>query len=245
MAAKGAYAKDGTPRSKAPQKDADGNWYCPVCGRASGFRNNMAVLAHMKACRPGKPAISELVGEPPRSSSSLYVPTASETAQFNGMAAIMARLDQMAAVQANHSKIFGNHLQHQSLAAAKTPPPSPAPSSFSMTDMVKWGAVALGTIAVAQQLSAPAPRVIAVAPLSEGAQRIKKIADDAKAKKCAAQWQARAEGHDVEIEEECLAPEERAKPKRKAAAGKALGLGHIAGLVKDVAAISSSFKKLV
>jgi len=151
MGTRGTHASDGTPRCSEPKQDAEGRWFCPACGRAEGFKSKMAVLGHLRSCRPGKPALRELLGTPampPASSSSVDVPTPNESAQINGMGAILSRLDQMQAVQAQHSRALGNHITHLSGQTA-TSPTAPV-GGFSWGKAAAWGGVAVLGLAVAQ-----------------------------------------------------------------------------------------------
>lgn len=236
------HAKDGTPRCSDPQQDAAGNWYCPACGRASGFKSRMAVLGHLRNCRPGKPALDDLLGPAAALpvSSSVYLPSPNEAAQINGMGAILSRLDQMASVQAQHSRALGNHITHLSAQSAAS-----APSSFSMTDVVKWGGMAvMGLYAVSQLTTKPPtpPSWLSWYKPSDSTVRIQQKVDESKAARCAAIWKAKAEGQSVEIDADCLAPEPPSKtsPARSGAGS----LKQLAGFVKDAAAMASAIKKL-
>lgn len=240
MSARTTHASDGTPRCSEPQRDGAGRWFCPACGRAEGFKSKMAVLGHLRSCRPGKPAIRALLEEPKPAPSPVYLPTPTEAAQINGMGAILSRLDQMAAVQAQHSKALGNHITHLSAASA-----APAAGlGFSMADVVKWGGLAMLGLSLVDRLKPPRPSpVVSWFPPSEGAQRMAAKKERYDAARCAAQWKAKAEGHDVEIEPACLAIEdEPVEARRRSSVGT---VKELAGMVRDVASTVKSFKALV
>jgi len=245
MGTRGTHASDGTPRCSEPQQDAAGRWFCPACGRAEGFKSKMAVLGHLRSCRPGKPAIRELL-EPMKPQSSVYLPTPNEAAQINGMGAILSRLDQMSAVQAQHSKALGNHITHLSAQTASAAP-SPV-SSLSLKEMVKWGGLAVLGISLMDRLT-PKPSPVLSWPVgftpSESTQRMSKKMTAATAAKCAALWKARAEGQDVEMDDECLgdadAPVRPASRKKKSVQS----IAELAGAAKEALSLTKSIQGLL
>jgi hypothetical protein len=244
MGTRGTHASDGTPRCSEPQQDAAGNWFCPACGRAEGFKSKMAVLGHLRSCRPGKPAIRDLLDPKPAKAapSPVYLPTPNEAAQINGMGAILSRLDQMAAVQAQHSKALGNHIEHLSAKAVPAAPPPPAASSWSLDSVVKWGGLAVLGLSLVDRL-APARASSAFAsvfPPSESVRRMaaKKARFDAS--RCAAQWKAKAEGEEIEIDPECLAVDEEPPARRRPVAV----MKDIAGLARDFSTTLKAVKSL-
>ena len=243
MGRSSTHASDGTPRCSEPQQDAEGRWFCPACGRAEGFASKMAVLGHLRACRPGKPAIQELLNPKPAKASPVYLPTPNEAAQINGMGAILSRLDEMAAVQAQHSKALGNHIEHLSARAA---PAASAPSApaVSWDSVVKWGGLAVLGLSLVDRLS-PSSRPVSafssVFPPSESAKRIASKKARFDAARCAAQWRAKAEGHDVDVDPECLSADEEPPARRRPMAS----VKEIAGLTRDLSSMWKSVKGLL
>lgn len=151
-------AADGTLRAREPYQDEAGNWCCGACGRAHGFKSKHAVLGHLRACRPGKPAIDALMadaGKPPAATGrALYIPTQAEVTavgmEISGAAelrAMMSKIDSVIAGQQRTAVALGNHITHLSAqngtsASAK----AAAPSAFSWG---KFAAVAGGAVAAA------------------------------------------------------------------------------------------------
>ena len=240
MGTRGTHASDGTPRCSEPKQDAEGRWFCPACGRAEGFKSKMAVLGHLRSCRPGKPALGALLGTPaapPAPASSVYLPTPNEAAQINGMGAILARLDAMQSVQAQHTKALGNHITH--LSAATVAPATGG--GVSMTDVVKWGGLAVLGLAVVDRFSSrSAGRSLPVGYTpSESTKRMMAKREQFDAARCATQWKAKAEGQEVEIDPACLSIEEPEQPESKPSV---LSIKQIAGLVRDVASTGKALK---
>jgi len=172
-------AADGTPLARDPKQDAQGNWYCPACGRASGFKNKMAVLGHLRACRPGRPNLGELlVMEPPEVPSmkvpTIYLPTKTESAQIVSLNDVVVKLDHVLAQQASmaktqnhHSRLLGNHLGHIGLANAQSPAEE---SSFDVATILKWGGVVLLGVLILRELF-PSRGSVALAGVPVGERR--------------------------------------------------------------------------
>lgn len=194
MARSASFASDGTRRCSDPKQDAQGRWFCPACGRAEGFASKMAVLGHLRSCRPGKPALKELLGPPPAPASApaVYVPSPSEVAQVNGLGAIMARLDQMASVQAQHSRALGNHIEHLSASTVSSATSSGVPFGWIVASIA-----GLGLVAAASQRSAPPPPQPVRNPFKEARAR-----KDHRAM-CTALEARRLAGESVEVPESC------------------------------------------
>lgn len=237
MAAVEQRAADGTPRAREPYQDDAGNWCCGACGRASGFRSKHAVLGHLRACRPGKPAVDALMadaGKPPAATGrSVYVPTQSEVTAV-GLAAIpgasdvgamMRKLDALFAMQQRLAVATGNHIQHLSSqngtsASAKAKSPG-----------IAWGkvvaATALGVVALSS-LQRPAPAPVSSVPVDPRLARLcKRLADSG-----------------ATLPDECNeAPP--APLAGVAASRKPFSLKGIVSAVKDAAALSTAVGKLV
>lgn len=254
------HAKDGTLRSPEPQQDAQGNWFCPACGRAEGFKSKMAVLGHLRACRPGKPALDDLlgdIGKPPAATGrSLYLPTPQEvTAVQLANPAVLARLD---AMEKAMRKVATNHIPHMGLAAATANAQSKGGGQGgqggSRTALFA-AAAAVAVVAVAAASGAGNSRGAASgnsrgealgASSFEPSDSLKRMqAKQARAKdaKCAAQFQARSKGHRVEIDPACFAADEgvddapvaRWRPSSGAAVLEAISsLGKAASTLKTV-----------
>jgi len=224
MGRSATYASDGTPRCSEPRQDAEGRWYCPACGRAEGFKSKMAVLGHLRACRPGRPAIQDLLtgassALPASSAPVVYLPTPSEVAQANGMGAILSRLDQMAQVQASHSRALGNHITHLSAAAGgATSGASGVPVAWLLA-----GLAGLGLVAAASQRPAP-PAAPVRNPFKEGKRR-----RDHRAM-CAGLEARRLAGENVTVPESCAELDEdpvAAAPPPPPPPARSSGLGDL------------------
>jgi hypothetical protein len=247
------HAKDGTPRAAEPQQDAQGHWFCPACGRAEGFKSKMAVLGHLRSCRPGKPALDDLLGDvgkaPAETGRSIYLPTPQEvTAVQLVHPAVMARLE---AMEKAVRKVATNHIPHMGLAAANANAQSKGGgASGSGATWIAAGAVAV--VALAAVNAARSDRVSAAAmhgfEKSEGLKRMEAMRDRSKAAKCAAIFQARAKGQDVEIDPACFSEEEGVEDapvaRRRRSSGAAitdalLSLGKAASTIKAVKQVFS------
>ena len=177
-------AADGTPRAREPYQDEAGNWCCGACGRAHGFKSKHAVLGHLRACRPGKPAIDALMadaGKPMGATGrAVYVPTQPEVTAV-GLAAIpgaatlsdlVRRLDAIAAMQQRLAVATGNHITHLSSQNGT--------SAKGRRSGVSWGTVAavgaLG-VGVLSLLNRPALPPVSVPTDSRLSRLCKRLAD--------------------------------------------------------------------
>lgn len=236
MARSATHASDGSRRCSDPKQDAQGRWYCPACGRAEGFASKMAVLGHLRSCRPGRPAIKELLDPPAPvpASSAIYVPTPNEAAQVNGLGAILSRLDQMASIQAQHSKALGNHIEH--LSAGQV-----APSSGTGIPLpwVVAGIAGLGLAVAASSRPASAPTPMRN-PFKEAKWR-----KDHRAM-CAAVMARRVAGEAVEVPESCNEDDEApaTAPAAPRAAQPLVNVGDLLGTATKALGLVKGLKGL-
>ena len=139
MGRKKKLAADGTPLAREPKQDANGNWYCQSCGRASGFKSKMAVLGHMRVCRPGRPDLGDLLG--PLSALSLAAPIAAGASPAGADPNVAALAAAMTEFKASFDKFAFNHAAHVGGVPKEE-------SSLDVATILKWGGVALLAILI-------------------------------------------------------------------------------------------------
>jgi hypothetical protein len=151
MARSAKTAADGTQRAPEPYMDAAGQWCCPACGRASGFSSKMAVLGHLRHCRPGRPLLDGVLSSAPEprsaaprpTSSVLHLPSPSEVSDI--LAQMQAQMYTIQAQQQQIGRAVGNHIQHLSAQSAA--------KSTQSSNIMPWVLGGIGLLGLAAALA--------------------------------------------------------------------------------------------
>ena len=198
-----SVAADGTPRAAEPYQDADGQWCCPACGRARGFASKMAVLGHLRHCRPGAPKLDGILApkEAPPTSNVIHLPSPGEVTTVALLSQMQAQMQALQAQQQEIGRAVGNHIQHLGAAnaAAKAAPPVVQEASLWSNPWVIGGTVAAGLgmayLASRQPLSVPYEPPRAVRPKSRKEDDHELMCDDFRRRHAA--------GESVTVPESC------------------------------------------